>query len=145
MDNKEFKKTLSICLEKDDFTYKNKCFYKYNNDLILVVDLQKSNYQNAYYINYAFFVKALYEGGGFPRTNMGDVRGRFVYKSSGVVLDYFPLDSISHDELRNSLEDNINTILRPVVEDGLNRYFEMFPQAIFTATKKLQQYLEFYD
>ena len=41
MDNKEFKKTLRICLEKEGFTYKNKCFYKYNNDLIVVIDLQK--------------------------------------------------------------------------------------------------------
>ena len=44
MDNKEFKKILRISLEKEGFTYKNKSFYKDNNDLIIVVDLQKSNF-----------------------------------------------------------------------------------------------------
>ena len=144
MDNKEFRKIVRLYFENDGFIYKNKCFYKFNNDLIIVVDLQKSNYQNSFYINYAFFVKALYDRIEYPRANMGDIRGRFVYKNRGVVLDYFSLDSISQAELGNSLEDNINTLLKPVIEDGLNKYFEMFPKAIFTATKKLQQYLVFH-
>lgn len=145
MDNKEFKKTIRIILEKEGFTYKNKNFYKYNNDLIVVVDLQKSNYQNSFYINYAFYVKVLYDGVEYPRTNMGDIRGRFVYKDNGVTLDYFPLDLLSHNEFINSLEDNINMLLRPVFEGGLAKYLDMFPKAIFTATKKLQQYLRYND
>lgn len=145
MDNKEFKKTLLISLENEGFTYKNKSFYKYNNDLIVVVDLQKSNFQNSFYINYAFFVKDLYDGVEYPRTNMGDIRGRFVYKDNGVTLDYFSLDALSYNEFINSLEDNIDTVLRPVFEGGLAKYFDMFPKAIFTATKKLQQYLRCND
>ena len=145
MDNKEFKKILCISLEKEGFTYKNKRFYKYNNDLIVVVDLQKSNYQNSFYINYAFFVKDLYNGVEYPKTNMGDIRGRFVYKDNGATLDYFPLDSLSHNEFIDSLEDNINTVLRPVFEGGLIKYLDIFPKAIFTATKKLQQYLRHND
>ncbi len=141
MDNKEFKKILRICLEKEGFTFKNNVFYKYNNDLIVVVDLQKSNYQNSFYINYALIVKALYNGDEYPRTNMGDIRGRFVYRDSGVALDYFMLDALTNDEFKDRLEDNINTFLRPIIEGGVNRYLEMFPKAIFTATKKLRQYL----
>ena len=101
MDNKEFKKILRVNLEKNGFVYKNKCFYKYTNDLIVVVDLQKSNYQNSFYINYAFFVKDIYNGDEYPRTNMGDIRGRFVYKGTGDVLDYFSLDSLSQNEFRD--------------------------------------------
>ena len=141
MDNKEFKNILRIYLDKNGFIYKNKCFYKYTNDLIVVVDLQKSNYQNSFYINYAFFVKDIYNGVEYPRTNMGDIRGRFVYNGSGAVLDYFSLDSLSQNEFRDSLEENINTVLKPVIEGGLIKYLEMFPKAIFTATKKLQLYL----
>lgn len=146
MDNKEFKKLLRGCLEKEGFLFKNKCFYNYDNDLIVVVDLQKSNYQNSFYINYALIVKDLYNGIKYPRANMGDIRGRFVYKKdSGVVLDYFLLDSLTNDELRDSLEDNVNTFLRPVIEGGLSKYLELFPKAIFTSTKKLQQYLRYHD
>lgn len=145
MDNKEFKKILSVCLEKEGFTLKNKCFYKSIDELIVIVDIQKSNYQNSFYINYAFIVKDIYNGVEYPRTNIGDIRGRFIYKDSCTVLDNFMLDSLANDEFRESLEENINVFLRPVFEGGLSKYIEKFPQAIFTATKKLQEYLRSND
>lgn len=141
MDNKEFKKILNSCLKKNGFSFNNKRYYKYTNNLIIVVDIQKSNYDNSYYINYAFYVKEIYDGIDYPGTNTGDIRGRFGYDCEEKTYDYYPLNIINHDDLQSSLEHNINSVLIPVAEHGLMKYFELFPKAIFTATNKLQQYL----
>ncbi len=68
MDNKVFNNVLRICMEKNGFILKNKGYYKTTDDLIVVVEAQKSNYDNSYYVNYAFFVKDIYTGVNYPKT-----------------------------------------------------------------------------
>ncbi len=142
MNNKEFKKTIQIELENNGFNYMNKCFYYFRDDLIVVVDTQKSNFDNSFYINYAFFVKDIHSGVDYPKTSECDIRGRFVCKRVGAVIDRFPLNDMSLEELQNNLADNIDSILKPVISDGLTKYFDIYPMAIHTATKALKQYLE---
>jgi hypothetical protein len=142
MDNREFKKRLQIALANSGFKYLNKNYYFFRDDLIVVVDTQKSNFDNSFYINYAFLLKKMHPGVDYPRTNECDVRGRFIYKREGNVVDRFPLSDMSLDELQISLEDNIYSILKPVIADGLMKYFDIYPNAICTATKALKQYLE---
>lgn len=44
-------------------------------------------------------------------------------------------------EVHKNLNNNIQAILNPLIEDGLKRYFEIYPKAIYTATKGLKEYL----
>ena len=39
-------------------------------------------------------------------------------------------------------DDNINNIIIPVIDEGINKYFELFLKAIFTAKRNLKEYLE---
>ncbi len=145
MDNIEFNKTLQECLINCGFILKNKNYYNSTDDLIVVVSAQKSNYDNSYYINYAFLVKKLHMDVVYPKTNIGDVGGRFEYKSNNGKLYYYPLSGLEKEELQDSIKDNIDAVLKPVIEDGLMKYFDMFPNARFAVTKKLQQYLKNID
>ena len=141
MDNKEFKKMLSLCLEKKGFKYNKKRYYKYTDNLIIVVDTQKSNFDNSYYVNYAFFVKEIYNGDDYPKTKDGDIRGRFGFDYEGETYDYYLLNVENKNTIKNSFEYNINNVLLPVTKFGINKYFELFPKAICTSTNKLQHYL----
>ena len=142
MNNREFKSILHNCLEKRGFIRNKQRHYKITNNIIIVVDTQKSNYDNSYYINYAFFVKDIHDGEEYPKTTEGDVRGRFGYECEGKTYDYYNLKNINIDDLQSSFENNINNVLMPVAEYGIMKHFELFPKALYTATRKLKDYLD---
>lgn len=52
MDNTEFKKILQVCTDRVGFTYCKKNYYYQSEKLIIVINTQKSNYDNSYYVNY---------------------------------------------------------------------------------------------
>lgn len=141
MDKKEFKKILQECLIKHGFILKNKNYYNSINDLLIAVSTQKSNYDNSFFINYAIFVKDIHKEIEYPKVQEGDIRGRFQYERDGSVLNDYPLSELNEIELQKNLNDNIQAILNPLIEDGLKRYFEIYPKAIYTATKGLKEYL----
>ncbi len=141
MDNIEFNKTLQECLINCGFILKNKNYYNSTDDLIVVVSAQKSNYDNSYYINYAIIVKDIHLGVDYPKTQEGDIRGRFQYDSGGRMTDNYPITIMDKNELQKNLNNNIQSVIKPLLEDGLKQYLEIYPKAIYTATKKLKEYL----
>lgn len=56
---KTFLQQLTESLEKKGFFNKKHSWYKDSKDLIQVIDLQKSEYSNLYYVNFGIYVKAL--------------------------------------------------------------------------------------
>ena len=139
MDNTEFKKIVQGSTSKYGFMYCKKNYYCETDDMIVVVNLQKSNYNNSYYINYGFFVKEIHNELQYPRLNECDVTGRFINKTS---KDTYQLDIINADELVADLEKNINNYIVPVIYDGINKYFVLFPNAICRATLNLKEFLK---
>lgn len=140
MDNKEFNKVLHEILINYGFLFKNKNYYKNTNDLIVVVNTQKSNYDDSIYINYAIFVKDIHIGSDYPKVQEGDIRGRFLYDDGNVSGNY-DLIKLNKTELQNNLKMNIDNIFTPLFDDGLKRYFELYPKALYTATKRMKEYL----
>ena len=60
MDNTEFKKIVQEITSKYGFMYCKKNYYCYLHKIIIVINLQKSNFDNSYYINYGFCVKDIH-------------------------------------------------------------------------------------
>ena len=66
IDKKIFKKAFSAPLEKAGFTKKGQTWYLDGRDTIVVVNLQKSNYSEDYYVNVGIWLKALGDA-SFPQ------------------------------------------------------------------------------
>ena len=60
MDNTEFKKIVQEITSKYGFMYCKKNYYCNSDKIIVVINLQKSNFDNSYYINYGFCVKDIH-------------------------------------------------------------------------------------
>ena len=60
MDNTEFKKIVQEITSKYGFMYCKKNYYYNSDKIIVVINLQKSNFDNSYYINYGFYVKDIH-------------------------------------------------------------------------------------
>jgi len=140
MDNKEFKKIIQKCVYEYGFIYKNKNYY-YDDKLVIVINCQKSNYENTYYINYGFWVKEIHEETKYPLVEMCDVMGRF-NNIIGDKIEYnFRLDIIDEECLEENIKRNITHLIVPVLENGIEKYFEIYPQAMHVAKTILKDYL----
>ena len=138
MDNKEFKKIVQESTSKFGFKYCKKNYYFNSDKLIVVINLQKSNFDNSYYVNYGFWVKDIHNDLQYPKSNECDITGRFVNE---INKDIYPLDAMNVNELAINLENNIISTIVPVINEGISKYFELFPKAICRATINLKKYL----
>lgn len=116
-------------------------FYYYSEENTIVINAQKSNNDNSYYINYGFYINPIHQEKKHPVISETDVRGRFNCLCIDNVKDRFILDQINTESLNKSLENNMNKIILPVIENGICQYFELFPAAVYTATLDLKRYL----
>lgn len=144
MDNVEFKKNLQICTEKMGFNYYKKNYYYETGKLVVVINAQKSNYDERYYINYGFYIKEIHDEKKNPKINDCDVMGRFVNIMNDEKEFDFPISRINSEKLIECLDYNMTNIIFPVIKEGIKRYFELYPKAILTAKRNLKDYLEGY-
>ena len=142
MDNKEFKKILQKNVFECGFTYKNKNYYYDDNKLIVVINCHKSNYDNTYYINYGFWVKEIHDMTKYPSIEICDVMGRFDNNINNKIETVFCLDELDDNCLSNNIKRNIEKFIVPVIENGIEKYFDIYPQAMYTAKLLLKEYLK---
>ncbi len=142
MNNTELKKVLQVSTGLIGFKYCRKNYYYKSEKLIIVINTQKSNYGDTYYVNYGFCVRDIHVNFDYPKINECDIIGRFVNETNDGTKYEFELSTINSDELMKCFEYNIKNIIEPVVHEGINKYFELFPQAIFAAKRELKEYLE---
>lgn len=141
MNNTEFKKKTQDIISNYGFTYCKKNYYCDYDKIIALINLQKSNYEDSYYINFGFCIKDIHNDLIYPKINECDITGRFVYEANGGKEYKYPLDIMSSEELKINLEKNISTIIIPVFNAGISKFFEMFPEAICVANLSLKKYL----
>ena len=142
MDNKEFKGIMQECVFQYGFIYQNKNYYYTNDDLIIVFNCQKSSYENAYYINYGFWIKEIHENKKFPTIEECDIMGRFSSMIDEKVKYIFCLDALNKESFVTDIKRNVNISIIPVMEKGIKKYFEIYPQAICAAKIALKDYLK---
>ncbi|MEL7648766.1 MAG: DUF4304 domain-containing protein [Sedimentibacter sp.] len=141
MDKKEFKKALAKVLSKYGFESKGNIFRTETDELIIVVATQKSNYENSYYINFGFLIKSLNSDIINPKDNQCDVFGRFTLDILDKVYTSINCESLNIDEFCDAFSKSMNDKIKPVLEYGLKKYFEINPLSINTATLKAKQYI----
>lgn len=141
MDKKEFKKALAQVLSEYGFQTKGNISRAETNELIIVVATQKSDFENSYYINFGFLIKSLSPDIINPKDNQCDVFGRFTLEFFGEVCTSIHYESITIDEFCDAFSKSMKDKIKPVLESGPKKYFEINPLAINTATLKAKQYL----
>lgn len=141
MDKKEFKKILAFTLSEYGFVTKNNISRAETGDLIIVVSTQKSNYENSYYLNYGFLIKELSPELTNPKDNQCDVFGRLSLNIEGELVTTADFEKISSEDFSSALKMSLNERIKPVLEFGLTKYFELFPAAISTVRLNAKKYL----
>lgn len=104
--------------------YCKKNYYCNSDKIIVVINLQKSIFDNSYYINYGFCVKDIHNDLRYPKNNECDITGRFLNETNKGI---YQLDTMNAEELGMRLEKNILNIIVPVINEGISTYFDYFP------------------
>jgi len=141
MDKKEFKKALAGVLAEYGFQTKGNIARAETDELILVVATQKSNFENSFYINFGFLIKSLNPDITNPKDNQCDVFGRFVLDILGEAKNSINHELINSGDFCDALRKSMDDKIKPVLESGLKKYFELNPMAMNTATLKAKNYL----
>lgn len=141
MNKQEFKKVLDFALSDYGFVTKNNILKAETDELIIVVSTQKSNYDNSYYLNYGFMIKALSSDLTSPKDTQCDVFGRLNLYISGKFSTTVEIENISCEVFSESLKVSLDERIKPVIEFGLVKYFDLFPTAISTVKLNAKKYL----
>lgn len=141
MDKKEFKKILATTLSEYGFVTKNNISRAETDELVIVVSTQKSNYENSYYLNYGFLIKELNPELTIPKDNQCDVLGRLSFNIDGEIWPTADFENISSEEFSRALKMSLNERIKPVLELGISKYFEIFPTAISTVRLNAKRHL----
>lgn len=142
MDNILFQQIFEDSFSNIGFRLNKKNYFYYSDEeLIIVINKQKSYYDNSYYINFGFLVKNIHDDLNNPKIQECDIINRFICKCQGTEREDFPLEMIEETELKECFEDNITRRIIPVINEGIKKYFELYPKAICTASTILKDYL----
>lgn len=141
MNNEEFKKILQNSISSVGFIYCKKNYYCNVENMIAMINLQKSNYENGYYINFGFCVEEIHNDLKYPKISECDIMGRFLNVIDLKQIDIIQLDLLNKDKLEYLIKENLNSVIIPVLNNGIHEYFKIFPDAIYTARLDLKKYL----
>lgn len=143
MDKKFFKKALEEIFKKFGFQYKSNAFYHDDGSSITVITLQKSNFSNSFYINFGFLIEEESPGIIYPKEYDCDVFGRFTLELNGEYCQSIDLNRVIIDDLLSAVTQFMNINIKPVLEEGLAKYFEINPKAVHTMSVRAKKYLNF--
>ena len=141
MEKKSFKATLNKTLSEYGFKFIKKSYYKETEELIVVVATQKSSFDDSQYINYGFLIKKENPDIQYPKDNECDVIGRFIFQLHGKPSDNITFESLNEEELAKAVKENVDKAIEPVINSGLKRYFELYPEKVMMANLKTKKYL----
>ena len=112
MDNKELKKVFCAIAKQYGFRTAFGCCYKESSECLLVLELQKSNYSNLFYLNLKTYIQ-----GVFGKKYMGNVFNRPPSEYSSI----FDLENNMSDEKRlRMLHAFFNEFIVPYSEKNLS-------------------------
>ena len=141
MEYKEFVNLLSVSAKKVGFRKYKKDFIYDAEKIVIIVNIQKSNFDESYYINYGFILKEIHNLVEYPKINECDYIGRFTNYLGDKEEYNFKLNSLEKELFENGLKRNISKFILPLIEEGIWKYFDLFPEAIASTKLVLKQYL----
>ncbi len=141
MDKKELKKTIKEVTEEYGFKYVKKGYYYMKEDLIIVLDLQKSDFEDGYYLNYGFLIKELQPDVVYPKTYICDVNSRIAVNYEGMICHCIHYSDLDVSIFKEALKIEIDKTILPVIQDGVKSYYESHPEEICIVSAKVKQHL----
>jgi hypothetical protein len=141
MDKNEFKKILRDLAFKHGFIIKDKVLYRETDTLIIIIDFQKSNYSNSFYINYGFLIKEINGDMGNLKNIAWDAFGRVLDNKKEKYKDCFELEYIDRLSYLETITNFFDNIIETVALSGINIFFEINPKYINTLNEKARKYL----
>jgi len=143
MDKKTFKKITNQCFINQGFTLNGKVLYKENEKLIVNIELDKSRFDDIYYIYAYVWIKDLHQNFSYNTLpNEYDTFGglRFLENDDKLFsIYYLELESNEYKEKLNIL---IPKNLNPIFEENI-QYLKKSNKFIFSP--KVKEYLEKYN
>lgn len=122
MDSKQFKNIFSKVAKSNDFSYLHSAWFKESSDSIIVLLLQKSNFENHYYLNIKTFIKGLFGNNYHVSKGLTKDTGDVFRREPTDYHAAFQLDSILSDEERKKVLMRLfETFLNPYSEIMLSR------------------------
>ena len=123
--------------------YKNNTYYYDDGINVIVINLQKSQWSKSqYYINYGMLVKPLHNNFNVPNIADCDISARFNCIMDNEVKYIYDFGTLSEDILEKNIINNMIEIIEPIKNEGINKFFEIYPQAINSAKLILKKYLD---
>ncbi|MCP4406089.1 MAG: DUF4304 domain-containing protein [bacterium] len=131
-DKKKFKQLFSEQLAQVDCVRKSNAWYKESKETIFVVELQKSNYDESYFLNLAIWLKILGEN-KFPKERFCHIRtraGSFFFEYGVKIANILDFNNASLDEERCEaiqwlLTENVIPLIKEAAEvKGLCRLYQ---------------------
>lgn len=142
MDKKGFKKAIKEVTEEYGFKYVKKGYYYTNEELIIVIDLQKSDFEDGYYLNYGFLIKELHPDILYPKSYRSDTLvNRLVIDYEGESYACIHYGDMEESVFKKSLKSAINTELTPMIQDGIKKYLELFPNRTVKVCATAKEFL----
>ena len=141
MENKEFKKLLESILEEHGFHRAQKKYYYDHNEFIIALETQKSDYDNSFYINYGYCVKAVNPTKRYPVVHECDTFARFIFCIDNEEYDRINLDTFNASQIEKAIRFYVEKNILPVIQRGIKHYYEITPEAIHTTTEKARKFL----
>jgi hypothetical protein len=143
MTHDDFKKFARQSLLTCGLTQQGTSYYRRSVDLICVVGLQKSSFQDAYYFNIGYVLRAIHPGVDMPRFTDGDVRTRFGYTIKGVTRELWePVYFESAQQLNCAIRDNVSELLTGIdCVSALKALLARCPALLYQTTIQAKQFL----
>ncbi|HEM3442193.1 TPA: DUF4304 domain-containing protein [Streptococcus suis] len=144
MELKEFKNIVFDILKKNGFKYIKSKYCFENDELLVFIEFQKSNFSNAYYINYYFVIKDLHKRIEKLTIKIRDFGARFAYYNyeGELVNNEFELEEISNENLTFSIQKELDEEVFPAFNKGIYDYLSSRPIMKKMSSKATKKYLE---
>lgn len=142
MEHREFVNLVSESVKQVGFRAYKKDFIYDSEKIVIIVNIQKSNFDESYYINYGFLLKEIHDLVEYPKIYECDYIGRFInYLGEKEEYDFNP-NSLEKEYVKNGLNRNISKFLCPLMEEGIWKYYDLFPEALAATKRVLKEYLK---
>jgi hypothetical protein len=145
MNSRDFKKAFHLALLDCGFLKEGGLYYKRSDEVIGVIGLQKSNYEESYYANVGYMIKEFHPDVDAPRDIDGDVRTRFSVTIQGKEMDCLdPGMFSSDDEVRSVVCQNVTRLVEGSLSiRGLKTLLTKNPILLYQTTLPAKQRLDF--
>ena len=129
MKKSELTKAMKNVLEFYGFKKRGNSYYYSNKEIICVFYLQKSLYDELYYLNLGYHIIELHPKDSFPKTYQCDIDDRVILRYDNVQLTEIRYNDLDYEKFKESLIIFIEEILLPIIQRGLCTYLEIYPNS----------------